>query len=40
MKKSKRQKLFIYSHLSPMCYLVLFLGHIKPDPGEKAYFYA
>jgi hypothetical protein len=22
-----------------MCYLVLFLGHIKPDPGGNAYIY-
>ena len=40
MKKSKRQKLFIYSHLSPICYLVLYLGHIKPDPCAKAYINA
>jgi hypothetical protein len=38
-KKSKRQKLSIYSHLSPMWYLVLFLGHIGPDPGGNASIY-
>ena len=38
-KKSKRQKLSIYSHLSPMWYLVLFLGHVKPDPGGNASIY-